>query len=67
MNLENQIKKVDGMVSGFEKELSKDGAISDAPNALQNRMQDLQVSRTELYGCVPQLQDTWRLISEYPT
>ena len=49
MNLENQIKKVDGIVSGFEKQLSNDGAISDTPNALHNRTQNLQVSRIKSY------------------
>uniref|UniRef100_A0A4W6F090 Envoplakin a n=1 Tax=Lates calcarifer TaxID=8187 RepID=A0A4W6F090_LATCA len=35
LNLENQIKKVDGLVSGFERKLSEDGPIPDAPNAIQ--------------------------------
>ena len=43
MFLEKQIKKVDGIVSGFEQQLVKDGAIPDQPNALQSRNQQLQV------------------------
>uniref|UniRef100_A0A3Q1GAL5 Envoplakin a n=1 Tax=Acanthochromis polyacanthus TaxID=80966 RepID=A0A3Q1GAL5_9TELE len=42
LNLENQIKKVDGLVSGFEKELSEDGPISDTPNAIPARTNDIQ-------------------------
>ncbi len=43
LNLENQIKKVDGLVSGFEKKLSDDGPILDVPNAIQARAGDIQV------------------------
>ncbi|XP_015254605.1 PREDICTED: envoplakin-like [Cyprinodon variegatus] len=42
LNLENQIKKVDGLVSGFERNLSVDGPIPDLPNAIQARTQDIQ-------------------------
>ncbi|XP_071360626.1 envoplakin a [Trachinotus anak] len=42
LNLESQIKKVDGLVSGFEKKLSEDGPISDAPNAIQTHINDIQ-------------------------
>ncbi|XP_023119453.1 envoplakin a [Amphiprion ocellaris] len=45
LNLENQIKKVDGLVSGFEKELSEDGPISDTPHAIQARTDDIQNQR----------------------
>lgn len=45
LNLENQIRKVDGIVSGYEKQLSKDGPVSDFPSALQNRIHELQVSK----------------------
>ncbi|XP_018520557.1 LOW QUALITY PROTEIN: envoplakin a [Lates calcarifer] len=45
LNLENQIKKVDGLVSGFERKLSEDGPIPDAPNAIQARTDDIQYQR----------------------
>uniref|UniRef100_A0A4W4E6G7 Desmoplakin SH3 domain-containing protein n=1 Tax=Electrophorus electricus TaxID=8005 RepID=A0A4W4E6G7_ELEEL len=56
LNLENQIKKVDGAVSGFEKQLSKDGAISDAPNAIQNRMQELKDLKKDVTTTQPEMQ-----------
>ncbi|XP_035985507.1 envoplakin [Fundulus heteroclitus] len=42
LNLENQIQKVDGLVSGFERNLSEDGLIPDIPNAIQITMEDIQ-------------------------
>ncbi|KAM4595525.1 envoplakin a [Fundulus diaphanus] len=45
LNLENQINKVDGLVSGFERNLSVDGPIPDIPNAIQTRAQDIQRQR----------------------
>ncbi|XP_056228574.1 envoplakin a [Seriola aureovittata] len=45
LNLESQIKKVDGLVSGFEKKLSEDGPIPDSPNAIQTRVNDIQYQR----------------------
>ncbi|XP_030582411.1 envoplakin a isoform X1 [Archocentrus centrarchus] len=45
LNLENQIKKVDGLVSGFEKKLCEDGPIPDTPNAIQARAGDIQNQR----------------------
>ncbi|XP_041640433.1 envoplakin a [Cheilinus undulatus] len=45
LNLENQIKKVDGLVSGFEKKLSDDAPIPDVPNAIQARADDIQYQR----------------------
>ncbi|XP_051240022.1 envoplakin a [Dicentrarchus labrax] len=42
LKLESQIKKVDGLVSGFEKKLSEDGPIPDVPNAIQARTEDIQ-------------------------
>ncbi|KAL2087222.1 hypothetical protein ACEWY4_018281 [Coilia grayii] len=42
LNLENQIKKVDGIVSDLEKKLSDGGAISDAPGAIQTGLQEVQ-------------------------
>ncbi|XP_072225362.1 envoplakin [Leuresthes tenuis] len=47
MFLEKQIEKVDGIVSGFEKELAKDGAILDETNALQSRSRKLQVMQKD--------------------
>nr|XP_046265343.1 envoplakin a [Scatophagus argus] len=45
LNLESQIKKVDGLVSGFEKRLSEDGPIPDVPNAIKARNEDIQYQR----------------------
>ncbi|XP_029357733.1 envoplakin a [Echeneis naucrates] len=45
LNLESQLKKVDGLVSGFEKKLSEDGPIPDVPNAIQSRVSDIQSQR----------------------
>lgn len=44
MFLEKQIQNVDGIVSGFEQQLAKDGSIPDQPDALQTRSQQLKVS-----------------------
>ncbi|CAN9510158.1 unnamed protein product [Ophioblennius macclurei] len=45
LDLENQIKKVDGIVSGFEEKLSEDGPIPDVPNAIQARADDIQYQK----------------------
>ncbi|XP_070770595.1 envoplakin a [Enoplosus armatus] len=45
LNLESQIKKVDGLVSGFEKNLSEDSPIPDLPNAIKARGEDIQYQR----------------------
>ncbi|XP_036392249.1 envoplakin a [Megalops cyprinoides] len=50
LNLENQIKKVDGIVSGFEKQLATDAAVPDAPNAIQARTQEIQALRKDVAG-----------------
>lgn len=42
MYLEKEIQNVEGVVSGFEKELAKDGTILDQPNSLQSRNEKLQ-------------------------
>uniref|UniRef100_A0A7N6F839 Envoplakin a n=1 Tax=Anabas testudineus TaxID=64144 RepID=A0A7N6F839_ANATE len=42
LQLERQIKKVDGLVSGFENNLSKDGPIPDVPNVIQARADEIQ-------------------------
>ena len=47
MFLENQIKKVDTMISGFEQQLVKNDVIPDEPNAIQTSTQQLQVRQTK--------------------
>ncbi|XP_033501046.2 envoplakin b [Epinephelus lanceolatus] len=42
MYLEKQKQNVEGIVSGFEEQLAKDGTILDQPNALPSRNQQLQ-------------------------
>lgn len=37
---------MDGIVSGFEEKLNKDGPIPDVPNAIQARTQEIQVGGT---------------------
>ncbi|XP_070837780.1 envoplakin [Chaetodon trifascialis] len=46
--LEKQMENVDGIVSGFEEKLAKDGAILDEPNALQSRNKQLQAMRKDV-------------------
>ncbi|XP_035510377.1 envoplakin [Morone saxatilis] len=48
MFLEKQLQKVDGIVSGFEEQLAKDGVILDKPSALQSRNQQLQAMRKDV-------------------
>ncbi|XP_060921252.1 envoplakin [Labrus mixtus] len=48
MYLEKQIKNVDGIVSGYEEQLTKDGTILNQPNALQSRNQQLQAVRKDV-------------------
>ncbi|GAA6215524.1 envoplakin-like [Lates japonicus] len=48
MFLEKQIQNVDGIVSGFENQLAKDGTILDQSNALQSRNQQLQILRKDV-------------------
>lgn len=43
MFLEKQIQSVDDIVSGFEEQLAKEGAILDQKNALSSRNKQLQV------------------------
>lgn len=43
MFLEKQLKNVDGVVSGFEEQLAKDGVVLEQPAALSTRSQQLQV------------------------
>uniref|UniRef100_A0A674D338 Envoplakin a n=1 Tax=Salmo trutta TaxID=8032 RepID=A0A674D338_SALTR len=55
LNLEKQIKKVDGIVSGFEEKLNKDGPIPDVPNAIQARTQEIQSLRKDVAGSQDEL------------
>ncbi|XP_034568149.1 envoplakin [Notolabrus celidotus] len=48
MYLERQMKHVEGMVSGYEDQLVKDGSILNQPKALQTRNQELQALRKDL-------------------
>lgn len=43
MVLERQLTKMDSTVSGFEKQLTDDGAIPDKPSAIQTSTQEIQV------------------------
>ena len=45
LNLERQINKVDGLVSGFEKNLSEDGPIPDVSNAIPAHADNIQVRK----------------------
>ncbi|KAG8014466.1 Envoplakin [Nibea albiflora] len=45
LNLERQINKVDGLVSGFENKLSEDGPVPDVPHTIQARTEDVQYQR----------------------
>ncbi|XP_068606672.1 envoplakin a [Brachionichthys hirsutus] len=45
LNLQNQIQKVDDLVSGFERKLSDDGPIPDSPNAIKDRIWDVQTQQ----------------------
>ncbi|XP_077590836.1 envoplakin-like [Stigmatopora nigra] len=48
MFLERQMQKVDGLVSGFEQKLAKDGVIPNQANALMSRSRLLQDMRQEV-------------------
>ncbi|KAG7265603.1 hypothetical protein CRUP_005948 [Coryphaenoides rupestris] len=50
LKLENQIRKVDGVISGFEKRLCEDDAIPNTPNILQKHTQEIQSLRTAVSG-----------------
>lgn len=43
MFLERQMQKVEGVVSGLEGQLAKDGVIPNKKNALLSRSRELQV------------------------
>lgn len=44
------MKKVDGLVSGFEHTLSGEGPIPDEPNALKTHLHNIQVSKAAFQG-----------------
>ncbi|XP_019714056.1 envoplakin-like [Hippocampus comes] len=48
MFLERQMQKVEGVVSGFEQQLAKDGVIPNQKNALLSRSRQLQDIRQEV-------------------
>ncbi|XP_041434021.1 envoplakin-like [Xenopus laevis] len=48
LNLENQIKKTDEMISGFENSLVQDGVILYSPNVLQERASEIQKMKRDL-------------------
>ncbi|CAN9505785.1 unnamed protein product [Ophioblennius macclurei] len=55
MYLEKQIKNVDGIVSGFEKQLADDRIILDQQNSLQSRNRVLQDMRKNVASRKPDL------------
>ncbi|KAJ8363564.1 hypothetical protein SKAU_G00123950 [Synaphobranchus kaupii] len=48
LELENQIRKVDGIVSGFEKKLADDTDILDEPNTIQAHTKELQAMHNDV-------------------
>lgn len=60
LNLESQIKKVDGLVSGFEKSLSEDGPVPDVPNAMKAHTENIQVRK---YSSLHSMKNTTGLAS----
>ncbi|XP_077412972.1 envoplakin-like [Vanacampus margaritifer] len=48
MFLERQMRKVEGVVSGFEQQMAKDGVIPNKKNALMSRSRQLQDLRQEV-------------------
>ncbi|XP_043097600.1 envoplakin a [Puntigrus tetrazona] len=56
MVLERQLRKMDSTVSGFEKQLSDDGAIPDKSTALQSRTQEIQGLRKDVAGAQSEMQ-----------
>lgn len=52
LQLVDQMKKVDGLVSGFENSLSEDGPIPDEANAIKNHLQDIQVRKSSFQNVV---------------
>ncbi|XP_057700527.1 envoplakin a [Corythoichthys intestinalis] len=55
LNLENQIKKVDGLISGFEERLSEDGPILDVPNSIRAASDSLHQQRKAVASAQPEM------------
>ncbi|XP_049577702.1 envoplakin a [Syngnathus scovelli] len=55
LNLENQIKKVDGLISGFENRLSEDGPILDVTNSIQTASDSLHQQRKAVASAQPEM------------
>ncbi|XP_016377128.1 envoplakin a [Sinocyclocheilus rhinocerous] len=56
MVLERQLRKMDSTVSGFEKQLSDDGAITDKPSDIQIHTQEIQGLRKDVAGAQSEMQ-----------
>ncbi|XP_056315758.1 envoplakin a [Danio aesculapii] len=56
MVLERQLRQMDNTVSGFEKQLSDDGAIPDKPSAIQTRTQEIQGLKRDIAGSQNEMQ-----------
>ncbi|KAK2889068.1 hypothetical protein Q8A67_014443 [Cirrhinus molitorella] len=56
MVLERQLQKMDSTISGFEKQLSDDGAIPDKTSAIQTRTQEIQGLRKDVAGAQSEMQ-----------
>uniref|UniRef100_A0A8C9XJV5 Envoplakin a n=1 Tax=Sander lucioperca TaxID=283035 RepID=A0A8C9XJV5_SANLU len=63
LNLESQIKKVDGLVSGFEKKLSEDGSIPDVPSAVQYQRRSVAAAQDDMKKLSQDLETTEQLCS----
>uniref|UniRef100_A0A668AHI8 Envoplakin a n=1 Tax=Myripristis murdjan TaxID=586833 RepID=A0A668AHI8_9TELE len=65
LNLEGQINKVDGIVSGFEDKLSQDNSIPDAPDAIQTRSlrKDVAGAQDDMKKLGQDLENTQQLCS----
>lgn len=56
MVLERQLRQLDTTVSGFEKQLSDDGAIPDKPSAIQTHTQEIQGLKKDIAGSQNEMQ-----------
>ncbi|XP_016360959.1 envoplakin a isoform X1 [Sinocyclocheilus anshuiensis] len=56
MVLERQLRKMDSTVSGFEKQLSDDGAITGKPSDIQIHTQEIQGLRKDVAGAQSEMQ-----------
>ncbi|XP_054635826.1 envoplakin a [Dunckerocampus dactyliophorus] len=55
LNLEDQMRKVDGLISGFEKKLSEDGPILDVPNSIQAANDNINQQRKSIAAAQPDM------------